>query len=228
MRTFAQKFNQERLRRAALFAGILSSVLYAGMNAFIPLLWPAYDSLSQTVSELSAIGAPTRLVWLTFGTIYTLLIIVFGLGLCASDGGKPRLRIAGLLIVAYGTIGVYWPPMHLREVLAAGGGSLTDTLHLLWAGVTVLIMLTVMIMGASVRRGVFRTYSLISILVMAFFGVLTGMQADRLELGLATPWLGVWERASVGAYLLWVAVFAAIQLRMQAFETKRGAECRRS
>jgi hypothetical protein len=226
MRIFAQNFNLEKFRRAAFFAGILSSVLYAGMNAFIPLLWPAYDSLSQTVSELSAIGAPTRLVWLTFGTIYTILIIVFGL--CASDCGKPRLRTAGLLIVAYGTIGVYWPPMHLREVLAAGGGSLTDTLHLLWAGVTVLIMLTVMIMGASVHRGVFRTYSFISIVVMAFFGALTGIQADRLELGLATPWLGVWERASVGAYLLWVAVFAAIQLRTHAFEAIRGAECRRS
>src|SRR5215471_11886591 len=37
-----------------------------------------------------------------------------------------------------------WPPMHQRAVLAAGGGTLTDTMHVVWALVTVLLMTTAM------------------------------------------------------------------------------------
>ena len=52
------------LRKASLICGILSSLLYAGMTVFIAMQWEGYSSASQTVSELSAIGAPTRSLWL--------------------------------------------------------------------------------------------------------------------------------------------------------------------
>jgi hypothetical protein len=47
-------------RKALLVCGILSSLLYVVMNVFVPMQWQGYSSASQTVSELSAIGAPTR------------------------------------------------------------------------------------------------------------------------------------------------------------------------
>ena len=136
-------------RKALLVCGILSSLLYVAMNVFIPMQWEGYSSASQTVSELSAIGAPTRPLWVPLGTVYTLLVAAFGWGVLASSRWNRPLRVAGGLLVAYGVIGLAWPPMHLREVLAAGGGTLTDTMHIVFAMVTVLLMLLAIGFGAA-------------------------------------------------------------------------------
>ena len=42
------------------------------MTVFIAMQWEGYSSVSQTVSELSAIGAPTRPLWVVLGRAYTL------------------------------------------------------------------------------------------------------------------------------------------------------------
>ena len=92
-------------RRALLICGIVSSFLYVGMNVLVPMRWPAYSSASQTVSELSAIGAPTRSLWVPLGIVYTVLMAAFGWGVLASAGRNRRLSIVGSLLVAYGLFG---------------------------------------------------------------------------------------------------------------------------
>jgi hypothetical protein len=67
-------------RKALLVCGILSSLLYVAMNVFVAMQWKGYSSASQTVSELSAIGASTRPLWFVLG-IDTLLVAAFGLGI---------------------------------------------------------------------------------------------------------------------------------------------------
>jgi len=111
------------MRRILLVCGIVSSLLYVAMNVFVASQWTGYNSASQTVSELSAIGAPTRTLWVALGIPYTLLVAAFGWGVRASAGGNRSLRIAGGVMAAYGIVGLGWPfaPMHLRDTLAAGG-----------------------------------------------------------------------------------------------------------
>ncbi len=124
--------------RALLYCGILSSVWYAAINVFVPLTWPEYSVVDLTVSEISAIGAPTRLMWVLVVMPYTLLFAAFGLGVLRLAEDNRSRHVVGWLVIFYSAFNFYWPPMHSREVLAAGGASLTDTLHLTWAGVTVL------------------------------------------------------------------------------------------
>ena len=88
--------------------GILSSLLYVVMNVFVAMEWEGYSSASQTVSELSAIGAPTRPLWVPLGFAYTLLVAAFGWGVLASARRNRPLRVAGGLLVAYGVIGLAW------------------------------------------------------------------------------------------------------------------------
>src|SRR5947207_959460 len=128
-------------RRSLLVCGIMSSLLYVAMNVFVAMQWEGYSSASQTVSELSAIGAPTRPLWVPLGIAYTLLVTAFGWGVWASAHQNRPLRAAGGLLVAYGVLGLAWPPMHLREMLAAGRGTITDTMHIVFAMLTVLLML---------------------------------------------------------------------------------------
>jgi hypothetical protein len=201
--------------KALLWCGVLSSLIYVAMNVFIPMLWDEYDIASQTVSELSAIDSPTRPIWVPFGIVYTLLIAAFGFGVRKSAHGIRSLRVAGMLLIIYGIIGVAWPPMHQREVLAAGGGSVTDTLHIVFTFITVSLMFLVMGFGAAAFGRPFRIYTIATILVQLVFGVMTGLDAPALEADLATPWLGVWERINIGVYMIWVVVFAVLLLRKE-------------
>src|SRR5436190_24084481 len=99
-------------RKLLLACGVLATLLYIGMNVFVPMQWDAYSSFSQTISELSAVDAPTRPLWVPLGMLYTLLVAAFGVGVRQSARGNRPLQIAGGLFVASGLIGLGWLPMH--------------------------------------------------------------------------------------------------------------------
>ncbi len=202
-------------RKLLLLCGIVSSLLYVAMNVFVAMQWESYSSASQTVSELSATGAPTRSLWVLLASFYTAFVMAFGWGVRTSGGRSRALRTVGGLILAYGALGLLWPfvPMHLREVLAAGGGTLSDTLHIVLGAVTVVLMLLAIGFGAVALGKRFRLYSLASLVLLIFFGVLTFLDAPGLSANLPTPWIGVWERINIGVFLLWVVVLAICLLR---------------
>jgi hypothetical protein len=208
-------------RRLLLQCGIAASLLYVVMNVVVPMRWPAYRSFSQTVSELSAIDAPTRALWTPLGIAYTALMIAFGAGVVVSSRGRFAVRASGHLLVAYGAFGIFWPPMHQRAVLAAGGQTLTDTLHLVWAAVTVLFMFAAMGFGAVAFGTRFRVYSIATMAVLIVFGALTSLQAPAVQADLPTPWIGVWERINIGGFLLWVIVLAVMLRRQPGIQTTR-------
>jgi hypothetical protein len=201
-----------------LICGILSSLLYVGMDILAGMLYEGYSYTAQTISELSAIGAPTRWVWAVLGPAYSLLAIAFGWGVWRSAGPKRSLRIIGGLMIIYGVIGIVaWPfaPMHQREVLAAGGGTWNDTMHIVLGMVDVLLMLLAIGFGAAAFGKRFRLYSIATMVVLIAFGVLTGLDGPRIAANLPTPWVGVWERIDLGVFLLWVVVLAIVLLRAE-------------
>ena len=204
-------------RKIFLMCGILSSLLYIGMNVFVPMLYDGYNSASQTISELSAIDAPTRPLWVVLGSVYTLLVTLFGWGVWMSAGNNRSLRIGGVLLIIYGLIGILWPfgPMHQREVLAAGGGTLSDTMHIVFTMITIPLMLLAMGFGAAAFGKRFRIYSIASILILVGFGVLTGLDSPGVQTNSPTPLLGVWERILIGVYLVWVVVLSIILLQRE-------------
>ena len=202
-----------RTRKPLLACGIAASVLYAVMMLIIR--YAGYSPMSQTVSELSAWGVSTRPLWMVLGSLYDALMIAFALGIWASAGGRRSLRIAGGLLLAYGLLGLAWPfaSMHQREVLAAGGGTLADTGHLVLGGITVALMFAAMAFGAAAFGMRFRIYSIVTIVILLAFGALTTADASRVAANLPTPWVGLWERINIGVFLLWVVVLAIALMR---------------
>lgn len=198
------------VRKILLSCGILSSLLYVGMNIFVAMQYEGYNSASQTVSELSAIDTLTRPLWVSLANVYSLLMVAFGWGVWKSAGQSRRLRIVAGAIIINVVVGLFWPPMHQREVLAAGGGTLTDTLHIVFTMITVPLFLLAIAFGSAAFGKRFRIYSIVTILVLILFGVLTGLASPRMEADLPTPWIGVSERISIGAYMLWVVILAII------------------
>lgn len=209
------------VRKVLLVSGILSSLLYVAMNIIGAMRYEGYSSASQTVSELSAIGAPTRPLWVLLGAAYSLLVIAFGWGVWRSAGRNRSLRVVGgLMMAGFAVTGLAWPlaPMHVREVLAAGGGTLADTMHIVLGIVTVLLMLFAIGFGAAAFGKRFRLYSITTMAILVAFGGLTGLDGPRIGANLPTPWVGVWERINIGAFLLWVVVLAIALLRIRDAE----------
>lgn len=198
--------------RLLLWSGIAASVVYTAMLVVVPMRWASYSSAAHTVSELSALGAPTRPLWVSLGLLWTALYVAFGWGVWRSAAGSRALRVAGGAIMAAGLFGLFWPPMHQREVLAAGGGTLTDTLHVVWTALNGVLTLLAMGFGAAAFGRRFRLYSLATMLTLLAAGALTSVSAPALEANLPTPWVGIWERVNIGAWLLWVVALAALLL----------------
>ena len=199
------------MHRGLLICGILSSVWYVAINAYVPVHYEGYSLSYHTPSELSAIGAPTRLLWVLIVLPYMLFFAAFGWGVLQAAGDNRRLRIVGNLITVYCIFNFYWPPMHIRGQEA----SISDTLHLVWASVTVLLMIAMMGIGAFAFGRSFRIYTLISILLHMVFGALTFMEAPGIESNTPTPTIGIWERINIAVFMVWVTVFSLVLLKRQ-------------
>src|SRR6266496_2405081 len=104
------------VRKVLLICGILSSLLYVGTDVLGAMRWEGYSYTAQAVSELSAIGAPTRPLVVPLFLTHGVLQIAFGLGVWMSAGRKRGLRITAGLLVGIGLVDLVasFFPMHLR------------------------------------------------------------------------------------------------------------------
>jgi hypothetical protein len=201
------------LTRALLVCGVVSSLLYVAMNVVAPLGFPGYSVLAHTVSELSAIGAPTRAGWVPFGLLYAVLLIAFAWGIWRESNGR-ALRTIAVMLLVYGAVSLAWPfaPMHLR---GSGLFTLTDTMHIAFAMATVALMFAAIGVSAFAFDKWFRWYAIATAAVLLWFGLLTTLDAPAVAANQPTPWIGLWERINIVVFLLWIVALAAMLLRKQ-------------
>ncbi len=195
-------------RNILLAFGIVSSIYYFAINIIVAAQYPGYDPVSQTVSELSAIDSPTRPLWMLLATFYSVFIILFAGGVWLAGNSKPRLRTMAVVLLVYGISGFFWPPMHQRAVLAAGGGTLTDTMHIAFAIFTVVLMMVMILLGSRSFGRSFMRYSIATIIMLLGFGFLTSLSSPHIAKNMDTPLVGIWERIDIGIFLIWIIAFA--------------------
>ena len=201
--------------KALLWCGVVGSLLYIATDMAAANLWQGYSYTSQQVSELSAIGAPTRPLWLVMTSLFAPLMIAFGVGVWRSAGRKRSLRIVGILMAVFGVVGWLWAflaPMHLRGTVALA----TDASHIVFAVVQLTVMTTFIVLGGVALGGGFRIYSIATIVSMLGAGGFAGTATTAIAAGQPTPWMGLVERVSVYAPMLWIVLFGAALLRLQA------------
>src|SRR5437762_8743894 len=111
------------VRKVLLVCGILAALLYVGSDILAALSWEGYSYTAQSVSELRALGAPTRTFLVPILTLYSVLEIAFALGMWLTAGPKRSLRITAGLLLALGVLDLtaYFFPMHLREEISQTG-----------------------------------------------------------------------------------------------------------
>lgn len=205
-----------------LRCGAISSVWYLLTVFIVAIIHPHFNLLSQVVSELSAVGAPTRLLWVAMNVLYSLLLFGFAIGILSMTATSNKLKIIGWLFILDFAIGLFWPPMHQRQEIAAGGATISDTLHIAFTAVWAAIAIAIMILAASIFKGGFRTYTYISIVVMLVFGTITGSLSPNLNRNEPTPLIGLWELINICTFMLWVIIFSVRLIRKQSKVAKAG------
>lgn len=196
------------LRKILLACGALSSVLYLGADVVAALVYPDYHSFTaQAISELTANGAPTKGLVEPLFVIYNLLVIGFAIGLWMSVQDD-RLRATSAFIAGIGAVGLIAGPFSEMN-LRGSEWMITDTLHIAVTAVIVLCIFGGVMFATSALGGGFYRYSIGTLITLAVFGLIAGLQGVRLAAGEPTPWFGVVERIHIGAYLLWISILAA-------------------
>jgi hypothetical protein len=198
-------------RSLLLASGIFASLLYIGTDVLGGMRYEGYSYSTQTISELAAIGAPSKPLVDTLFFVYDVLMIAFALGVWASAGGKRARRVTGVLLIGTVIAGSLWYffPVHMRGTEI----TLTDTMHIIVGGVVSLLILFTIGIGSTAFGKRFRLYSLVTLVILLVSGVLIGLDTPRIQANLPTPWVGISERINVYGYLLWVAVLAIVLLR---------------
>jgi len=201
-----------RITRPLLLCGPAASLVYLSSDVIGALSYPGFNYASQAISEMSAIGAPTAEMLAPFYTAFSILFAAFAGGIWLAAGGRRSLRWSAGLLLAVAALGTAWAffPMSMR----GAGRTTTDTMHLVLSGLTMLLLAGAVAAGAAAFGRTFRTYSVATVIVMiAFFG-LTMLDARHIDTG-ATPYMGINERVSMAAWLLWIAVFSLALYRVQ-------------
>lgn len=203
--------------RALLACGLISSLLYLITDFLGGLRYQGYSFASQAISELGAVGAPSKAFVDPLFAGYDLLAVAFGIAVVRAGAIRMSraLRVAGYALAAHGALGfvaaITGPFFSMR---VRGAGSLTtDAPHIALTGVIVLLLLIAILSGAFTLGKRFRQYSLLTLSTVVVFGALTIPFAPHVAAGVATPGLGIFERINVYSTMAWIAVLSVALLR---------------
>jgi hypothetical protein len=198
------------VRKTLIVCGAISSILYlVSIDVIAALQHPEYHNYTaQMVSELMAVGAPTRRLLIYLFIPYNLLVFAFAAGvwLCAR---KPATSLTSAALLGYAvvsTAGLLLYPMDLRGTIA----SQRDGPHIVATVVLSLFVMAAMVCGAFVRGRRFRLYSLATLATVVAFGTLAGFLAHPMP-G-PTPWIGLAERVNIYATMLWILLLSVTLL----------------
>lgn len=212
---------KDEMAKLLLLCGVISPLLYFASDIGMAVAYENYRYLDQTVSELNAIGAPTRSLSVAFGFSENVLLILFALGIWNAAAGSRKLQVAAGALGTLGAFGfwaIQFASMQMR-------GTEQEGPHLLSGAVGALLVVTAIGFAGPAFGRAFLRYSVATIGVMLLFAGWAAKDAGKIEAGLATPWVGLIERVSFYSWHVWFIVLAIILLSRKSAERAAG-KCR--
>jgi len=203
----------DKVQKVLLVCGVLASLLKVGTDILAGTLWEGYSFTSRSISDLSAIGAPTRPLVVPLDLMADALLIAFALGVWALAGRNRALRITAVMLfgnAAFLLIGAFFP-VRLGEALS----TFANTMNTILIGVSVLFLLLAIGFGAAAYRNWFRLYSIGTFLIFLVEDVWATWGSPFVLAGQRGPLVGVQERTMLFGYLLWVVVLAIFLMRAE-------------
>ena len=194
---------KSKLLGILLKCGIVAPFLFVITDLIAGMMWGGYSVINQSISELSAIGAPTRLLVVPLNVLYNLILLAFIFGIYGSANKNRTLKFTALMMfgnVTFTLIAIFFP-IYLNELNIFTN----NPTGLIFLELGVFCFLFAILSGAIAFNNWFRFYSLGTIL--------TYLALTILGLSQSTPHVGAQERIMVYGYLLWVIGLAITLLK---------------
>ena len=151
--------------------GIISLLSYTVAVVFAPLAYPGYDWMSQAVSDLSAVDAPSRTLWNQLSSLYGVCGMISIMMVCVAVQGKTnRILRTGIYLFA----GMNWISQvgYTMFPLTTSGtpDSFQDKMHVYVVTAGVVIFSIVSLITISVGGWREKQYRSLAIWAMAALG----------------------------------------------------------
>jgi hypothetical protein len=210
--TTGREATQRTLITALLTCGVLVAVVQILGDILAAALYPGYSYVNQSVSELSAIAAPTRGVTAVVGFAFELMVVAFAVGVWLV-ARKRSLKTAGVILGVFAVNAIVWGffPMQQR----GSQMSFTDYAHIGGAILQVLTIVLFIAFGSGADGLWFRVFSIVLIVAILAAGGVAGSQAGQIAVGGPTPLMGLVERISFYGPSVWILVLALELMRQR-------------
>lgn len=203
------------LPKLALICGILAPLLFVFTDVVAGTSWKGYSFVWKSISELSAIGAPTRPFAAPLFIAQSLLLVAFGLGVWGQAGQNTPLRVIAGFLVGNGIVSLAATslfPMRVGVVASA------LSVGVILGAAGVIFLLVAVGFGAAAFTNWFRFYSIGTLLTFAVLTIF-GLVAQNPGHGR----VGLQERVMSYGFLLWIGLLTVVLLSA-GIGTGRGAE----
>jgi hypothetical protein len=116
VRTAEDASASRRWLTALLACGIAVAVVQIAGDVVAAACYAGYSYVNQSVSELSAIGAPTRSFLVVVGVLYDAFVVAFAVGVWKAAGRMRAMSITAVLLAVFALNGLVWAffPMQQR------------------------------------------------------------------------------------------------------------------
>lgn len=193
-----------KIRTSLLFCGFSAPIIFILTDLLAGTRWQGYDFFSQSISELGAIGAPTRSLVIVMNLIYYGLVAAFAAGTLSIAGKNVPLKILAGLLLVHAFISAFtllFYPMHVG--IKATLGSVHVTLMM----TAVFSFTLAIVIGIFAFADWFRILSIgiiLTLIVLTLLGIFLFPQLGISNL----PSTGIQERVMVFGFHLWMAALA--------------------
>lgn len=158
--------------------GVISCLSYIAAMVFSPLAYPGYNWMEQAVSDLSAVGAPSKMLWTQLAALYDICGVVSITIVCiyVKDNLQNKCLRVGIYLFAIMSwisgVGYRMFPLANPDKL----GGFQDVMHLVVTALVVLLsivsLIVIMVGGYKGHRYVsIANWALVAFLMM-FIGAI--------------------------------------------------------
>jgi len=196
------------MAKFVLILGIIAQLIFSITEIVAGVVTKNYNFVSQSISELSAVGTSTRPFVVSLNIIGYLFVMIFGLGILYFAEQNWALNVVAILFIIHAIFGLIWLffPMHVGEP--------ASTLNVVFGAITVMSLTLAIFFGAVAFSGWFRVLSIAIIIIFVLAAIIGLWIAPRFAANSA-PTIGVQERAMSYIIYLWVVALVVV-----LFQTK--------
>jgi hypothetical membrane protein len=188
--------------------GAVAVIIYVLHVVIGGLLWENYSHLQQPISDLTATGAPNRVLLLMLTTTYGIVVFIFAVSFTILESKKHSkyFRWGGICFVLMHVISISYGLF--PEDLAGDSVTLLGTMHII---ITVLIVpftiLAPLLIGLGLLKDQewksFAIYSVVTSIMILMLGATSGIfYANKFA------YFGLVERLNIGSLQLWTFIFS--------------------